>query len=105
MTSKSEPKGRIRKSVAKKQNLSELRPADRAVAITRRKAIYISLHPETQHGSLDGKERDSKGRIQSAQNEHSGKADRFTKDIATSPGIGSSRNRERIENFLLAIYP
>ena len=79
---------------------SELRPADRAVAITRRKAIYILLHPETELGAgtggRAGKTKDDLAKM--AKSNDAGAADRFTKDTASKTGISERtirRNAER----------
>jgi N6-adenosine-specific RNA methylase IME4 len=61
---------------------NELSPAERAVAISRRKAIYEQLHPETKHGAVGG------GHEQSRQVGDSAKADRFTS--ATAVVVGQS---------------
>lgn len=58
---------------------NELSPAERAIAVSRRKAIYEVLHPETQHGSPGvsrqvGDTRERKG------------TKRFTKETSTATG-------------------
>jgi N6-adenosine-specific RNA methylase IME4 len=60
---------------------NELSPAERAMAIARRKAIYESLHPETAQGAAPKPKR--KGR---QVGELSPKAERFTKATADATG-------------------
>jgi ParB-like chromosome segregation protein Spo0J len=65
----------------------DLPPAEQAIAVKRRKAIYLQLHPETAHGSTAGKERAPDGSFQSRQIGDSGET-RFTRVTADTTGIG-----------------
>jgi ParB family chromosome partitioning protein len=70
---------------------SELSPAEFALAISRRKAIYEALHPETAHGG------DRKSEKSTRQNGDLN-ADRFSKDTADRTGKSErtiQRNAER----------
>jgi ParB-like chromosome segregation protein Spo0J len=71
---------------------AELRPADQAVAISRRKAIYEKLNPETAHGG-DRKSAEAKSTRQNGDLN-----DRFSKDTADRTGLSErtiQRNAER----------
>jgi ParB-like chromosome segregation protein Spo0J len=73
---------------------SELRPADQAIAIGRRKAIYEAMHPETKPTSEGGAGRNKETRRQNGEES----ADRFTKDTADKTGMSertAQRNTER----------
>jgi hypothetical protein len=59
---------------------SPLTPAQEAAAISRRKAIYETIYPETKHGAIGG------GHDQSRQFGDSEKADRFTAATASATG-------------------
>jgi ParB family chromosome partitioning protein len=72
---------------------SELSPADLAVAIHRRKAIYLELHPATAHGGNQGEGGKFEPSRQSGDT-----VDRFTKDTADKTGMSErtiQRNDER----------
>lgn len=58
----------------------DLSPAERAGHVTKRKRIYLALHPETAHGAIGG------GHDQSRQIGDSEKADRFTQATAEKTG-------------------
>jgi ParB-like nuclease domain len=59
----------------------DLSPAEEAIAVIRRKAIYLQLHPETAHGG-DRKSSRQVGDL------NDGTAERFTKATADTTGIG-----------------
>jgi N6-adenosine-specific RNA methylase IME4 len=59
----------------------DLSPAERAMAVTRRKEIYLQMHPETAHGG----DRRSAG---SSRRSGDLKGDRFTKATAAATGVG-----------------
>jgi ParB-like chromosome segregation protein Spo0J len=73
---------------------SELRPADEAIAVGRRKAIYEEMHPETKPTSEGGAGRNKETRRQNGEES----ADRFTKDTADKTRMSErtvQRNAER----------
>lgn len=64
---------------------SEFSPAERAMSVSRRKVIYLELHPETAHGG------DRKSEAAKSSGQHGHLIDdnrRFTEATADSTGIG-----------------
>jgi N6-adenosine-specific RNA methylase IME4 len=59
----------------------DLSPAERAIAVIRRKAIYLQLHPETAHGG-------DRGASRQVGDLNGDAAERFTKVTADTTGIG-----------------
>lgn len=66
---------------------NELSPAERAMAISRRKAIYEALHPETAHEAFKGNQHTETGSRQVGdKHPEKPKAKRFTKATAEATG-------------------
>lgn len=61
---------------------NEFSPAERAIAISRRKAIYLELHPDTAHGAI-GNGREKTRQVGDSTRE----TQRFTKATAEAVGI------------------
>jgi hypothetical protein len=87
---------------------AELSPAARALAISRRKAIYEALHPETQHGTPgvsrqvgDTRERSDAERFTKATSDATGKSERtIQREAERGDKIGSD-NLVKIEGTSL----
>jgi N6-adenosine-specific RNA methylase IME4 len=63
----------------------DLSPAERAIAVKRRKAIYQQLHPETAHGAI-GNGREKSRQVGDSSSDK--KINRFTQATAAATGTG-----------------
>lgn len=71
----------------------KLSPAEESIAWFLRKTLYEAEHPETKHGAAPGKAGGGKRKRESAQNEHSGSAERHSQAAAKATGKGESTIR------------
>jgi MT-A70 len=63
----------------------DLSPAERAIAVRRRKAVYLQLHPDTAHGAI-GNGRDKSRQLGDSTSDN--EINRFTRATAEATGIG-----------------